>query len=114
MNDAAVDAEIGRISEESVHQQALPFVGLAIKTLVGLMRSRKTPPGVRARSATDLLKLAEDPQHQAAVKGVTINILKLSTGEVKRVAGTEPVAHDVEAVMDEARELLEAGGEFRK
>jgi len=116
MEKAVSNAEVFDAFDKSekaeVRELARKHTVDAIKTLVKLMKGPRTPPGVKRQCATDILSQGwgrpdsrEDSGGITKEKaGITINILKLSTGTV------ESVTHKGEALMDvvEAIDVAEA------
>lgn len=80
----------------------------AIKTLVKLMRGKKTPAGVKRQCATDILSQgwgrpdARGDGGDVGSKGLVINILKLSTGVVEQIVATNDEMNDVIEAVDVA------------
>jgi hypothetical protein len=105
-------------SKAEVRDMARKYTGDAIKTLVKLMKGPRTPPGVKRQCATDILSQgwgrpdsrADDGGVTKQQAGLTINILKLSTGTV------ESLSHQGDELMDviEAKELAAQIEEAKK
>lgn len=104
-DDTALIGAFEAGTKEDVRNLARSYTRDAIKTLVKLMKAPKTPAGVKRQCATDILAQgwgrpdARNDTDGAAKKGITVNILKLSTGVMDSFEQTSPeLAEAVEAM----------------
>lgn len=80
----------------------------AVKTLVKLMKAPRTPAGVKRQCAMDILAQGwgrPDSRGDGGEQnkgGLTINILKLSTGMVEQVAVNNAEMHEIQSAVDVA------------
>lgn len=87
----------------------------AVSTLVRLMKGKRTPAGVKRQCAMDIIaqgwgrpdSRADSGGVSAQARGLTINILKLSTGTVEKIHTNSEVAGDVLDAADVARLIAE-------
>jgi len=91
-----------------VRQLAQKHTVEAIKTLVKLMKGPRTPPGVKRQCAMDILTQGwgrPDARGDSSEKqgGLTINILKLSTGVMESVPVSNAEMTDVMQAVDVAQ-----------
>ena len=103
-------AELGKTFEQRLHSEvrevAQEYTKEAIETLVTLMKGKDTPPGVRRQSAIDVLaqgwgrpdSRTDGGGDRGTARGLTVNILKLSTG----------VKESFDATSSEAETIIEA------
>lgn len=104
-SDVALFDSYEKGGKAGVRELARAHTREAIKTLVRLMKAQKTPAGVKRQCATDILSQgwgrpdARGDGGDVGSKGLTINILKLSTGVVEQiVASNEEMSDVIEAV----------------
>lgn len=110
-------ADLAKTFESRLHSEvrevAQKHTGLAINTLVELMKDDDTPPGVRRQSAIDVLSQGwgrPDSRTDAGgdkgtARGLTVNILKLSTGMVEKVISGADEADDVAEALQLAESI---------
>jgi hypothetical protein len=99
---------------EEVRDLARQHTKSAVNTLVRLMKAPKTPPGVKRQCAMDILSQgwgrpdsrADSGGVMAQARGLTINILKLSTNTVEQLSNNDDAIDVVEAT-DVARLIAE-------
>lgn len=107
---AYADAE-----RDEVRDLARTHTKAAVGTLVKLMKAPKTPPGVKRQCAMDILSQgwgrpdsrADSGGVTAQQRGLTINILKLSTNTVETLKSGDDAIDIVEAT-DVARVIAES------
>ena len=110
-SDAALFREYEAATDQDIKELAQSFTCDAVRTLVQIMKGTKTPPGVRRQCAMDILHQGwgrPDSRNDGDVvsKGLTINIIKLSTGVVETIHSDVSIPELVEAV-DVAKVIAE-------
>ncbi len=91
-----------------VRQLAQKHTVDAVRTLVKLMKGSRTPPGVKRQCAMDILAQgwgrpdARGDGGEQNKGGLTINILKLSTGMVESVEVNNSEMHEIQSAVDVA------------
>ncbi len=115
MDEKAVDAQIAVASEQAPAELAREHTAEAVSTLANIMRNTKAPAGVRRQAAMDLLaqgwgRPESREADRVADRGLTINILKIATGETRRVFGVDPdEPEEIASAYEEAKRLLLPG-----
>ena len=98
--DFQVDAKI------NVRELARKHTSAALNTLVRLMKAPKTPAGVKRQCAADILSQgwgrpdsrADSGGVHAEKGGLTINIMKLSTGQIETITAKNDGMDVIEAI----------------
>ncbi len=107
-SDVALFDHYEKGEKAGVRELARTYTHEAIKTLARLMKAPKTPAGVKRQCATDLLSQgwgrpdARGDGGDVGSKGLTINILRLSTGVVEQITATNDEMDDVINAVDVA------------
>ena len=115
ITDVALTNEFKKAEKEGVRELARKHTKEAIGTLVRLMKAPKTPPGVKRACAADILSQgwgrpdsrADSGGVSAQARGLTINILKLSTGTVESVTHKGEEMMQVVEALDVAKVIEE-------
>jgi hypothetical protein len=117
MPDSAVAVEKAYIQAEKdeVRELARSHTKAAVNTLVRLMKAPKTPAGVKRQCAMDLIaqgwgrpdSRADSGGMTAEARGLTINILRLSTNTVETLHSDTQDALEVASQVDVTRFLEE-------
>jgi hypothetical protein len=103
-------------SIEDVRAIARTHTKDAIGTLVKLMKAQKTPAGVKRQCAMDLLSQgwgrpdARGDGGDNRANGLVINILKLSTGVIEQVSGSNEDSMQVLEAMNIAEAIVNETG----
>lgn len=108
-SDVALFDNYEKGEKAGVRELARTHTRAAIQMLVKLMKAPKTPAGVKRQCATDILSQgwgrpdARGDGGDVGSKGLTINILKLSTGVVEQIVATNDEMNDVIEAVDVAK-----------
>jgi hypothetical protein len=107
-SDAALYKAYEDAAQKSVKDLAQGFTCDAVKTLVTIMKNTKAPPGVRRQCAMDILNQGWDRpaarvEGEIASKGLTINILHLSTGVTETIHSDNPEGELIGEALDVAQ-----------
>jgi hypothetical protein len=113
-SSSAVVKEYQEAEREEVRELARTHTKSAVDTLVRLMKAPRTPAGVKRQCAMDILSQgwgrpdsrADSGGIKPQERGLTINILKLSTNTVETMKTGDDVIDIVEAA-DVARAIAE-------
>lgn len=107
-------------TKEDVRQLARVYTRDAIQTLVALMKAPKTPPGVKRQCASDILSQGwgrPDSREDASGRekgGLTINILKLSTGVVDTYTHHDEEREEIREAVDVAAFIESHTGKYHE
>jgi len=111
MPDHELFAHYEEATREDVRNVARRYTRDAIQVLVRLMTGTKTPPSVKRQAATDILNQGWGRPDQrgdggdAKSAGITINILKLSTGTVESVIAGDSESMEILDAVAVAKSL---------
>lgn len=117
-------ADLAKSFEQRLHSEvrevAQVHTRTAIETLVHLMKDEATPPGVRRQSAIDVLSQGwgrpdsrtDSGGDKGTARGLTVNILKLSSGMTERIDATSEDAKAIIEAVDVAAAVEEATKEI--
>lgn len=109
--DVALFNAYEEASEQNVKELARSFTCDAVRTIVRIMKNTKATPGVRRQCAMDILNQGwgrpdSRDDRGAGASGLTINIVKLSTGVVETIR-SDIDAVDVTEALDVAKLIAE-------